>query len=158
MRLEINVAGFDQLAELLAGPTLTNAAQSAVDEAGALIFNRIKKRFLAQESPEGVAWEPSYAAFRRSFGIGRRGQRVKSGGGTLFDTGTLFHSIQLFSVDPLERAIGTDVFYAPFHNFGTDTLPQREFLGFGESDYDLALRVFLKNIQSAFQGEDQGSV
>jgi len=149
MRLEINVAGFDELAKILSGENITAAAVEAVDESSALIFNRIKRNFLAQVDPEGRHWEPSYAAFRRSFGIGSDGRKRRSGGGTLFDTGTLFHSIQLFSVDPLERAIGTDVSYAPFHNFGTVNLPKREFLGFGQEDYDIALRVFLKKIESA---------
>ena len=143
MDLVLDVSGFNELASIILDGAIDKASQAAVEDSGALIFNRIRTNFLAQRAPDGEVWEPSYAAFKRSF-EGR-------GGGTLFDTGTLFHSIQLYSVSPYERAIGTDVPYGKFHNFGTATLPKREFLGISDEDYDLALRVFIKRISEAFQ-------
>lgn len=140
MLLEVKLSG---LADGFYEAEVGHAIEEGVSEAGALILNRIRKRFLAQESPDGVPWEPSFAAFRRSF-TGR-------GGGTLFDTGTLFQSIQLFSISPLEKAIATDVPYAPQHQYGTGKLPVREFLGFSDDDFLLAQAVLLKKINEAFK-------
>lgn len=145
---------FHELAEIIGQVTGVNVeavGQDAISEAGGVLLNRIRKRFLAQVDPEGKPWEPSYAAFLRSFGIGKSGKKLKrgSGGGTLFDTGTLFHSIQLYSVSPLEQSIATDVYYAPYHNEGTGTLPKREFLGFSEEDHLLAANVFMQKITQA---------
>ena len=143
MRLEISLSGLSdgKFADFYESD-VANALEEGVSEAGAIILNRIRKRFLAQESPDGVPWEPSFAAFKRSFS-GRDG-------GTLFDTGTLFHSIQLFSVSPLEKAIATDVPYAPYHQYGVGKLPVREFLGFSDDDFALASAVLLKKIKEAF--------
>jgi phage gpG-like protein len=141
--IRVGVEGFGELAKELLGDTITEAAQEAVTESTALMLNRIRARFLEQVAPDGSHWEPSYAAFERSFN-GR-------GGGTLFDTGTLFHSIQLYSVSPLEGAIGTDVPYAGMHNSGGGYLPKREFLGFSDEDESLALSVFMRKIEKAFQ-------
>jgi phage gpG-like protein len=69
------------------------------------------------------------------------------GGGTLFDTGTLFHSIQLYSISPLEMQIGTDVPYGIYHQFGTKLLPIREFLGFNDEDADLMNDVMVRRIE-----------
>jgi phage gpG-like protein len=136
IRIDLTEAGLSlpKLNDLILG-----ASKDALDEATALILNRIRSRFLSQDSAEGVAWEPSYAAFYRSM-TGR-------GGGTLFDTGKLFHSIQLFSVSPTENAIGTDIPYAIFHQFGTVNLPVREFLAFNQEDEDLAYAVLSKKLK-----------
>lgn len=121
---------------------LKEIGREATTEATALILNRIRTRFLAQEAPDGVAWEPSYAAFLRSF-TGR-------GGGTGFDTGNMFHSIQQFSISPLEQSIATDVAYAKYFQEGTEFMPAREFLGFNEEDEDLAIRVLLAKLNEAY--------
>lgn len=115
--------------------------RDAVSQSSALLLNRIRARFLDQVDPQGIPWPVSKAAqVRAEKGID---------GGTLFDTGTLFHSIQLFSISPYEQAIGTDVPYAKFHQFGTFRLPIREFLGFSEQDAELALAVLVRNIKAA---------
>jgi phage gpG-like protein len=143
MDLVIDISGFSQLANSMLDGALNSAAQAAVEDSGALLFNRIRTNFLDQKAPDGTFWEPSFAAFQRSFN-GR-------GGGTLFDTGTLYHSIQLYSVSPYERSIGTNVPYGRFHNEGTAILPKREFLGWAKQDEELALKVFIKRISEAFQ-------
>ena len=137
MRLSISVQGIDELLAKLSDGTVQKGTEHAHEEALALLLNRTRQRFLDQVAPDGTHWEPSYAAFLRSFN-GR-------GGGTLFDTGTLFHSIQLYSISPTEGAIGTDVAYAKYHQFGEGDM-HREFLGFSEEDENLALNVLLKNI------------
>lgn len=140
MRLSISLSGIDELVNKLAGGAIEEGVREAVTESTALLLNRTRKRFLDQVAPDGTTWEPSYAAFLRSFN-GR-------GGGTLYDTGTLFQSIQLYSVSPTEGAIGTDVPYAKYHQFGIGQ-ERREFLGFSAEDEDLALKVLFKKISEA---------
>lgn len=112
-----------------------------LDEAAALLLNRLRRNFLTETDPEGKKWEQSNAARRRS--------ETGRGGGTLFDTGKLFRSIQLFSVGPNERSIATDVEYAPYHQYGTAKLPERIFMGFSEADAILAQQVVLRKINEA---------
>lgn len=142
MRLESSVAGIDALVKKLQGGAIDQSLREATTESMSLLLNRTRTRYLDQVSPDGVAWEPSYAAFLRSFN-GR-------GGGTLFDTGNLFHSIQLYSVSPTEGAIGTDVEYSKYHQFGQGDM-HREFLGFSTGDEELALKVFFKKISEALE-------
>lgn len=153
LRLDVDLDPLGDIAEMLAELDLEEVGQEAVEESSAVLLNRIRRRFLRQVDPEGIPWEPSKAAFFRSFGIGRDGKKLKrgAGGGTLFDTGTLYNSIQLYSISPLEMAIGTDVFYGVFHNEGTKTLPKREFLGFSDEDIDVAYGVLFSIIDKALQ-------
>lgn len=139
-RLSINLQGLEEVLAKLNVKAVDEAVREATTESLALLLNRNRARFLEQVSPTGEQWEPSFAAFKRSFS-GR-------GGGTLFDTGTLFHSIQLYSVSPTEGAIGTDVPYASAHQFGVGQ-EQRQFLGFSDADMDLALKVYLKKVTEA---------
>lgn len=112
--------------------------ERVLDDAGAALLNRQKQRFLEQVAPDESPWWPSKAAAER--------QRTGRDGGTLFDTGTLFHSIQLNSTGPGERAISTDVPYAKFHQFGTSQPHSlRQFLGFNDEDTN----VFKKIVEDA---------
>lgn len=112
-----------------------------LDEAGAVLLNRIRTRFLSQLDPDNQKWPISFAAILRA--------RTGRGGGTLFDTGTLFHSIQLFADGPNQRSIGTDVSYGVKHQLGLEGLPQRKFLGFSEEDQFVANQLVLKRLHSA---------
>lgn len=141
LNLELNLSDLKASTDILDALDLGVAAENAVTEASALILNRVRTRYLDQTSPQGVKWEPSLAAALRA-SSGR-------GGGTLFDTGTLFNSIQLYSISPLERGIGTDVPYAGYSNDGTSRLPPRQFMGFGPEDEDLSWAVLLKKIDEA---------
>lgn len=112
-----------------------------LDQAAAILLNRIRTRYLQQVDSAGAPWLQSEAAkIRASKGVG---------GGTLFDTGTLFRSIQLYAEGPTSRAIGTDVPYGIFHNFGTPLLPIREFLAFGESDLGVVQQFLTQNYARA---------
>jgi phage virion morphogenesis protein len=113
-----------------------------LDEAGAVLLNRIRTRFLAETAPDGTKWPESEAARKR---------RAKGGTGTLFNTGRLFHSIQLSGDGEYERRIGTDVTYGVYHNLGTGRLPQRVFLGFSPSDEAVALNLVVKRVKEAFE-------
>jgi phage gpG-like protein len=44
-------------------------------------------------------------------------------------TGTLKGSLLSIRTGSLSWQISTDVSYAPYHNYGTDRLPQRQFIG-----------------------------
>jgi phage gpG-like protein len=112
-----------------------------LDEAGAFLFNRIRTRYLQQVNPDGTPWVQSGAAKKRA--------RTGRGGGTLFDTGRLFRSLQLAADGPDARIISTDVPYAARHNNGTDGQLQRVFLGFSEQDATLVTSLLIKRIKKA---------
>lgn len=116
--------------------------KAILDEASALLLNRIRTRFLTQLSPTGEKWPESQAAKIRAL----RGV----GGGTLYDTGRLFHSIQLANHGDNGRMIGTDVFYAGFVNYGTVKLPPRIFMGVSDGDVDLVDKLIIRRIEKAF--------
>jgi hypothetical protein len=99
--------------------------EKILDEGAALMFNRQRTRFLQQVDPHGIPWTPSFAA--------KKERRA-----TLFKTGKLFRSIQLYAAGPNERAIGTDVTNDAGFPYGMalqyDKIVPRVFLGFNESE------------------------
>jgi phage virion morphogenesis protein len=130
--LTIEVEGQDKLTAFLSGITNFDV-EGTLDQAAALLLANIRRRFLGQVDPDGVPWQPSLASIIRA----QKGR----GGGTLFDSGTLFHSIQLFGSQPGERIIGTDVPYAPFHQYGTQNLIVRRFMGISDEDAKLVQKL-----------------
>lgn len=123
-----------------------------LDEAAAITLSRIRDRFLHEMDPDGTPWVPSRA------GIARRG---KGGTGTLFDTGTLFRSIQLFASTDTERTIGTNVNYAKkiqlggwyaFDNPKGNLQPARVFLGFGDEDVFLVEALVQRRFKTLTEG------
>ena len=112
-----------------------------LDQGGALLLNRLRTRYLKQLDPDGYKWERSKAAERR--------QKIGRGGGTLYDTGRLFGSIQLYADTANTRAIGTDV---PYAAYAQDGPPERTYLGFGESDAKLVQDFLIKRITEALNG------
>jgi phage gpG-like protein len=136
----VTVTGQDVLKARLQGLVDALAVDQILDEMEALLLSRIRARFLQQVDPNGVPWVPSHASLRRAAqGIG---------GGTLFNTGRLFHSIQAFKEDENTRAIGTNVEYAEKLQIG-EPPPARVFLGFGEEDSVLATALVQKRIDQA---------
>lgn len=106
--------------------------EKILDQAAAVLLNRIRTRYQQQVDPEGKAWVPS--------------QRVlKYGGNTLIDTGRLFRSIQLYNAPTGMRLIGTDVFYGPYMHFGSKKKgnPARAFMAFNDDDLDLVEKMIL---------------
>lgn len=129
----------DKTLGALLSPELTDGI---LDEGQALLLNRIRTRFLDTESTDGSLWPVSLAAQQRQVS-GRDGK-------TLFDTGTLYHSIQAFLDDsPTSRAIGTDVPYGMYHQYGTKLLPVREFLGFSQDDILLVEKLSMRRVEQA---------
>lgn len=141
--LRAEVLGSEAVDERIQKLKLALDTTEILDEGAALLLNRIRERFLAQTDPNGEAWIPSRASIRR--------KATGQGGGTLYDSGRLFHSIQLFSIGANERAIGTDVPYAVDHNTGINGQLKREFLGFGKGDGAVVQQLVLKRISEALK-------
>lgn len=137
--ISITVQGQEKLLEQLDKLAEALDTEEILDQAAALMLARIRQRFLTKLTPDGDPWFPSKRGLKRS---------AAGGPGTLYDTGRLFRSIQLFAEEePNTRTIGTDVFYAPFLQFN----PAKNwiFLGFGEEDRELAQDFVLKRIAEA---------
>lgn len=114
----------------------------------AVLLNRIRTRFLAETDPDGNKWPESFAAMRRKKRAAQGQTGPKAGGGTLFDTGRLFHSIK---VDAAEAEKGilrivTDVPYGRKHQYGEDGMPVRQFLGFSVEDEKLAFEMYQERL------------
>lgn len=150
MLLRVTVQGQPGLVKALQGMVDALDPVKILDEGAAVIYNRMRSRFLIETDPLGQKWPPSQAALRRA--------RTGRGGGTLFDTGKLFRSIQLYADSQFTRSIGTNVTsptgfpYAQKHQFGIG-FPQRQFLGFGSDDLDVMMLVIRRRLA---QGLKQG--
>ena len=138
MKLSIDIRGPAELEATLDSLSSALKVRDILDESAAVLLNRIRDRFLDETDPDGNRWIPSRASMMRS------------GGGTLFDTGRLFHSIQLYADGEDSRAIGTDVPYGVFHQFGTARLPKRQFLGFNDEDATVVEQLIIKRVLEAF--------
>lgn len=133
-RVNLTLGRLEALPTSELGPTLTVA--------GAILLDRIRKRFLQQIDPSGVRWPVSDAARKRALG---------AGGGTLFDTGRLFRSITVKKSGPLRRIIFTKVPYAASHQFGRGNV-QRVFLGFSAADIIVLTALVEAQIEKAIRG------
>ena len=118
-----------------------------LDEGAAVLFNMLRTRFIHERTPDGSLWLPSQAALRR--------RALGSGGGTLFNTGKLFYSLEIAAEGEDARSIGTDALaetgfdYPAAHNFGLGQFPERQFMGFGEWDIVAMTDVITKRIRDA---------
>lgn len=142
--LKIGLQGIEKLNKIADGLEADANIQAILDEGAAVVYNHIRTRFLQMMAPDGTPWPVSKAALRR--------QRKNLGGGTLFDKGNLFRSLQLYAPDGDSRAIGTDVSYAKFHQFGTIHLPKRVFLGFGQDDEQAMQDAVIHRLSQILQG------
>lgn len=142
--LRVEVQGSAGVDEFLAKLNEALDTEKILDEGAAVLFNRIRTRFLAETAPDGTKWVPSLAAQRRK----ARGY----GGGTLFNTGRLFHSLQIASEGPNARSIGTNVTapggydYPKTHQYGLSGFPKRPFLGFNDDDVAAMSKVVINRV------------
>lgn len=115
-----------------------------LDEAGSFLLNRIRTRYLAELDPTDTPWIPSQAAIER---------RKHGGTGTLYDTGRLFHSIQLATLGDT-RVISTDVPYGEKHQLGdiSHGILQRMFIGFSDGDVDVLQQLLEKRLGDLIDG------
>lgn len=112
---------------------------------GQLAVRAVQRNFAAQRDPQGKPWARLSAAT-----IERRRNKKKSSIRILIDTGRLRNSIN-YQSDSKEARVGTNVLYAPFHNFGTRRMPQREFMGVTSEDETgivNALNAYVKRVVS----------
>lgn len=138
-----SIDGLPQIEGFIAGlpESLKAQAERALDEAAAAIYNRLRTGFLAEQDPWGKPWIPSKAgAERKALKLGQ----------TLFATGRLFRSIQVYKSEG-ERQIGTDVSYAPKHNFGQEGNLQRVFLALTDEHIELAQAIFNLRLAEALK-------
>lgn len=142
MLLNLDVHGIDSVRLLLQGVNAVTLGNAIMDKAGPILLNRTRLNFLAEKDPDGHPWVKSKAAEQRA-SIGR-------GGGTLFDTGTLFHSIQYAKVGN-SRVFGTDVPYAVKHQEGIGTL-KRVILGFSAADLALVKLIAEREVARVVAG------
>lgn len=113
--------------------------QEALDQSAASILNALRTTFLREQDPSGKPWPKSHAALRR--------EALGIGGGTLYNTGKLFQSIQLFrNADPNSRSIGTDVAYGIFAQ-----TKNRVFLDLTPEHQLLAGQIFEQKLKQIFK-------
>ena len=98
-----------------------------------LLISATKKNFAQGSSPDGEPWAPLLHPRRRSKGVDR----------PLRDTGLLMASVtggsnSVDSVTPQSLIVGSNLFYAGFHQFGTRKMVARPFLGMTE---DVAQKI-----------------
>ena len=139
--VSIEVQGFEAIEKRLKTLELAVSTEAILDEATAIILNRVRDRFLRETAPDGSKWIPSKASEQRA----KRGR----GGGTLFDTGRLFHSIQLSRVGEGFREISTDVPYALQHQLGLNENLERPFIGISDEDSELIMNYVSNRIAKA---------
>jgi len=145
--LQVDILGIGDLINTFSRVEQSLIEEDVVDEAGAILLNRIRTRFLDETDPDGRKWVRSPAAIAGK-GKGRKGKSFA----TLFDTGVLFHSIQLFKRGNDVRAIGTDVKYAPVHQKGLNGNVKRVFLGFNDEDETIIQQLLINRIEKAKNG------
>ena len=139
--LGVSVRGFERLDILFDRIEEAVDPELVLDEAGAILLNRIRSRFLKQVDPDGRPWIQSRAAIRRREKTGREG--------TLFDKGNLFRSIQLANRGPLTRGVFTDIPYGRKHQEGLDGMDKRVFLGFGGTDSTIIEKLLVNRLNRA---------
>jgi phage gpG-like protein len=144
MTVAVKVTVNNTVTKLLGSLSEAFDPRKVLEEAGALLLDRIRARFLREVDPDEEPWPPSEAAIKR---------RKQGGTGTLFDTGDLFRSIQLTEVvgdsEYAEMQIFSDTPYGIFHQQGTSILPVRRFMGVSDADSQLVEKLINKRIKEA---------
>ena len=142
--LQIRIEGVDAVLRKIDALGKSLDTRTILDQSAALLFHHIMERFLMlQTDADGNPWEPLSGKYAKVK------QKKWNGGGILYASGKLSRSIQVYAVDDNSRAIGTDVPYAKFHQFGTVRMPKREFLAFGDSDVTLVQDYLVRKVTEA---------
>lgn len=139
--LKISIEGQPRIERVFSALTQALDTKEILDQGSALLLNRMRTRYLKELDPDGYKWERSKAAEARA--------KSGRGGGTLYDTGRLFGSIQLYADTDVSRTIGTDV---PYAIYAQDGPPRRTYLGFGDEDVELMQKFVIKRIAEALNG------
>jgi phage virion morphogenesis protein len=142
--ISIDILGQPRVLAILQALDKALDTTEILDEGAAVLLARNRQRFLAQVDPDNQPWPPSKAALKRAL--------TGKGGGTLFRTGRLFHSIQLARSTFSERFIGTDVPYAKYHQDRSQYPSARIFMGFNEDDVSVLNRLVIRRVQNGLAG------
>lgn len=119
-------------------------------EASTIIISRVRRRFMAQENPDGSKWPVSKAAILRSEGKKTKGTdgNKYSGGFTLFCSGRLYHSIQQIKKGVGVYSVQTDVPEALYvHNSKRPVMAGRFIMGVNSEDIDLVNKAISKMVK-----------
>lgn len=148
--IKIDMTGIENVEKAIVDMGLRINPTVVLDEAAASLLDRNRKRFRRRVDPDEIPWLPSKAGEKRMRGgfTYHNGRRY-TGTGTLFESGTLFHSIQLFAATENTREIGTDVAYAKYHQEGIGQVP-RPFLGISKSDETVFEKIVMRHLDEAF--------
>ena len=126
--MSIVVEGLDEVRDLLARAySRSQNLEPLMDDIGEKIKIEIERSFQAQRSPFGTPWQQSQRA-------------IATGDKTLYKSGRLHNSFT-FESSVNSAKVGTNVVYAPIHNYGGQagrnnsvTIPQRQFMPINESN------------------------
>ena len=92
-----------------------------------LLIQSVSRCFDESHDPDGAPWQPLELAYRRPL-VGKHG----------FMKRYVIASYRAAEIQPRSLTIDVDSEVAAWHNFGLKKRPQRELLGFGQSDEDRA--------------------
>ena len=141
--MRIDILGQPRVKAILEALEASLNTVEILDESGAVLLARTRARYLQEVDPDGHPWMPSLAALNRL----KKGR----GGGTLYNYGKLFHSIQLAGSGENERFIGTDVPYGKYHQEGNGDM-YRPFLGFNYDDVSVVQKLIIKRVTEKQNG------
>lgn len=141
IEIRVRALGAQELSTYMANlpALLEKTADVALQEASAAILNKLRLSYRQETTPSGVKWPPSRAGLRH---------KARGTGQTMFDTGDLWRSIQLYKTKERERLIGTDVPYATKHQ-GPNAIVERTFLEITQAHLDMAKKIFEHRLKVA---------
>ena len=118
MRFAVSTDGLDEaLGTLRLLAAKGEDLSPLLDELGQDEKARVLMRFETSTAPDGTAWQ----ALQRP--------RPRGDGQSLMDTGVLYGSITAQVIGKHTLQVGTATDYAHYHQFGTQHIPARPFLG-----------------------------
>jgi phage virion morphogenesis family len=114
MRFAVSTDGLDEaLLKLRMLAAKGEDLSPLLDELGEDEVTRVMLRFESGTAPNGVWWD----------------ELTSRDGQPLMDTGRLYNSIEAQVIGKHRLQVGTATDYAHFHQFGTEHIPARPFLG-----------------------------
>lgn len=102
-----------------------------MDAIGGLLESGTRQRFTDKKAPDGTAWANLMPNSERAKRNTKR--KTEKGGGILVFSGNLKQSIT-HHADPYSVTVGTPELYGVYHQFGTDDMSARPFLGLSDDD------------------------
>nr|DAN84281.1 MAG TPA: virion morphogenesis protein [Caudoviricetes sp.] len=130
MRFAVSTDGLDEaLLKLRMLAAKGEDLSPLLDELGEDEVTRVMLRFESGTAPNGVWWD----------------ELTSRDGQPLMDTGRLYNSIEAQVIGKHRLQVGTATDYAHFHQFGTEHIPARPFLGVSDD-----LLASIKELTNAY--------